>query len=302
VLSPARLALAGGALLVAAVPAAALAGWADGGDRGVAQTDQLTATISVVATDATTIGGQGPTASAGDGPSSCAWVPVATPPPAGQQLYVPQTPTVIAGPAGATGTWYTTCTPGGVAFVPTGAQVQQVVSPRQLAAQALAEIHLPAPPVQLSPGPPHMQIVRVPTWAWVGAEAWAPRSASATAGPVTVSATATPVSMGISYLDGSHGWGSVTCDGPGTPYSDALAQARHPELAVRATSPDCGWTYERSSASAPDESEPISAHVTYSVTSTIGPLGTLDSPTTTVSVKVGEVQTLIEPPAPGGQP
>lgn len=210
---------------------------------------------------------------------------------------------------GTAGTWYyLSCIdwPVGQAlgsittFVAAGQQVQQLISPQMLAEQAESGIQLEAPPTQLSPMPSadQWEFVNVPTWAWVPASSWIPLHATAAAGPVVVTATATPEKMVISYQDGT-AQKSVTCTGPGTPYSDDLAQTEDPQQPLRAASPDCGWIYQNSSSGASKELEPVSASVTYDVSWTVtgaaggGDLGLLRSPATTYQVKVGEVQALI---------
>lgn len=125
-------------------------------------------------------------------------------------------------------------------------------------------------------------------------------TATASAGPVVVTATATPTTMNLSYEDGSPATRSVTCGGPGTPWSEALARRENPDQPLQAQSPDCGWVYRNSSAWVPNEFEPITATVTYHVTWTVvgapggGDLGTLNSPVTTDLVKVGEIQAIVQ--------
>lgn len=113
-----------------------------------------------------------------------------------------------------------------------------------------------------------------------------------------VTATASPTSMTISYTDGGASR-SVTCAGPGTPYSDALAAQEDPGSPIRAPSPDCGWTFENSSAGAPAEREPVSATVTYEVTWMVtgaaggGDLGPLTSPPAVDAVQVAEIEAIV---------
>ncbi len=172
-------------------------------------------------------------------------------------------------------------------------------SPAQLAQLAYGEIQLTPPGLQLSPSsetnPAIDQIVNAPTWAWVPAGSWKPLSATAAAGPVMVTATATPSSINVTYGDGS-GTQTASCAGPGTPYSDQLANHEDPGAPLSAASPDCGWTYQHTSAGAPGGKEPVMAVVTYQVAWTVtgaaggGNLGPLNSPPTIYDVPVGEIQ------------
>jgi hypothetical protein len=170
-----------------------------------------------------------------------------------------------------------------------------------LAQIAFGEIQLTAPGLQLSPAsetnPAIDQIVNAPTWAWMPAAGWQPLSATAAAGPVVVTATASPTGLNVTYGDGTETH-TVTCNGPGTPYSDQLANQEDPSAPLSAASPDCGWTYQHTSADGPGGKEPVTATVTYHVTWTVtgapggGDLGPLNSPPTTYDVPVAEIQVL----------
>lgn len=214
-------------------------------------------------------------------------------------------------PFAAPGTWYlSSClsaTSLGTVFVPAAQSgggagpapaPVPVISPAQLAEIAKNQIQLVAPPLQLSPAAGVNQIVHVPTWAWLPPAAFAALHATAAAGPVVVTATASPTTMAVSYTDGGASR-SVTCTGPGTPYSDALAAQEDPASPIRAASPDCGWTFENSSAAAPGERVPVSATVTYEVTWTVtgaaggGDLGPLTSPPAVFAVQVAEIEAII---------
>jgi hypothetical protein len=142
----------------------------------------------------------------------------------------------------------------------------------------------------------------MPTWAWVAAGSWKPLTASASAGPVVVTVTATPVRLVLSYQ--TSGNGSVTtatCQGPGTPYTDRLAQSENPRDPLRAASPDCGWTWHQSSADTPDQKYGVSAHIVYDIAWAVagapggGNLGAIDSQDATFRVSVGEIQAVNTP-------
>lgn len=125
-------------------------------------------------------------------------------------------------------------------------------SPQQLAAQAAAQLRLPSPRITSSPA--GTQLVRLPTWLWLDRAMWQPHTATAAVPAVSVTATATPTSVSWDTGDGAF----VTCTGPGTPFPAGGA----PQTA----SPDCGHTYQRSSAGQPGERFPVTATVSWRVT------------------------------------
>ncbi|MDI2127150.1 ATP/GTP-binding protein [Yinghuangia seranimata] len=199
----------------------------------------------------------------------------------------------------ANGTWPVFVdSPNGPAFpvpfpaeAPVGPQVQGAAvvqpSPAQLAQVAVSRLRLPSPVVGTSPSGD--QVVRVPTWLWVDRSVWGPVSATAAVPGVSVTATAVPVSVVWSMGTGE----SVNCAGPGTPYvpgSDAAA-----------ASPDCGYTYTRSSAGQRGERFAVSVTVSWRVTWVGGgQSGTVEglSTTTAVDLRVREVQAVIVNPSP----
>ncbi len=174
----------------------------------------------------------------------------------------------------------------------------QVITPRQLATTAQNQIVPPAPSIQMSPAATHWQYVHVPSWVWVPASSWVTLTATASVPGVVVTATATPVELDVTYMDGgvSH---TVKCQGPGTPYSDALAAQIDPGKPLNAASPNCGWVFQNSSAGLPNEAVPVRAHIVYSASWTVtgapggGALGVVTSPNTVFSVQVAEVQSVV---------
>jgi hypothetical protein len=103
--------------------------------------------------------------------------------------------------------------------------------PELLAQEAVRNLRLPNPLIKVNPEPPTPQVLYVPTWMWVDASTWGPRSATASAGGLSVTATAKPTKVVWSMGDGA----SVTCNGPGTPWATGMDPAK--------ASPTCGHTY-----------------------------------------------------------
>jgi hypothetical protein len=180
-------------------------------------------------------------------------------------------------------------------FIPQG----QPVDPEQLLAQARQHLALPGPALQLSPSAGQWQYVQMATWAWVPRSSWVPLTASASAGGVSVSVTATPVRLDLTYqTSGDGATATASCAGPGTPYSDGLAESEDPSSPVQAASPDCGWTWQASSVDTPDQKYAVTGHVVYHAVWAVtgaaggGDLGDLPGADTTFRVAVGEIQAL----------
>lgn len=172
---------------------------------------------------------------------------------------------------------------GEVVWVPKAAPL----TPSALAQVAYKQLKPPAPTLVLSPPNTRPELVGMPLWLSVPTSSWAPVTATASAGGVSVTATATPVSVFWSMGDGQ----SVTCHGPGTPYpSDPSV---HPPL----SSPTCGYTYPRPTATPRNRSFPVTATVEWQVTwsGTGNSGGTLPNLRTSsgTNVQVSEVQALV---------
>ncbi|GAA1919019.1 hypothetical protein GCM10009753_59480 [Streptantibioticus ferralitis] len=105
----------------------------------------------------------------------------------------------------------------------------------------------------MSPDAGATQVVRVPTWMWIDRAGWRPVSKTAAVPGVAVTATATPQRVVWSMGNGE----SVTCAGPGTPYSSRYSAST--------ASPDCGYVYRRSSAGQPGEAFTVTATVVWDV-------------------------------------
>jgi hypothetical protein len=107
--------------------------------------------------------------------------------------------------------------------------------PAVLARQAVDSMRLQPAAVGATPlpGPESVSLIGLPTWLWVadpGPSTWGPLTATAAAGPVTVTATARVTAVVWDMGDG----GSVTCAGPGTAWTPAMGAG---------DSPDCGYRY-----------------------------------------------------------
>lgn len=173
----------------------------------------------------------------------------------------------------------------GGTFFPPGSPGAPVVDPADLATDALQRTPLPEPHIGMSPKESIPQLVNLATFLWVDGGAWAPHSASATAGPVTSTVTATPRRVVWSMGNGD----DVVCQGPGSAYVSTLSDEDQPNT--------CRYTYRRSSASMPDDNFTITATVEWSVTWTAvgapggGSLGVVSRASST-RVRVAEVQGL----------
>lgn len=159
-----------------------------------------------------------------------------------------------------------------------------LTSPEDVARSAIGQLRLPTPRVRMNPDVKVAQVVHVPTWLWIDQADW--RSVSRTVGVpgVTVTATATPLRVVWSMGDG----GSVSCAGPGTPFSSLFPAASR--------SLDCGYVYPKSSAGQPGEVFTVTATVVWDVKwRGGGKSGTITGlqRSTRVPVRVAEVQGIV---------
>ncbi|CAM3375891.1 PABS domain-containing protein [Kibdelosporangium persicum] len=190
----------------------------------------------------------------------------------------------LAHPEGPGGWYYILCSADGKdprsrgpVWIPAGAEGPSI-SPAQVAAMARARLRLPSPVVATNPSAE--QLVNLPTWLWLS-RGWQEVSATASVAGVSVTAVARPTSVTWSMGEG----GSVTCGGPGSPFPAGSDPTR--------SSPDCGYTYRRSSAGQRADAYPVTATVTWTVTwSGAGQGGTFPNITTSASVafRVAESQ------------
>jgi hypothetical protein len=169
-------------------------------------------------------------------------------------------------------------------WVPT-AQPQQVaappVDPAVVGQQAVSELVMPTPTIEMAPPAGAPQLVNVAAWLWIDPGAWAALSATATTGPVTATATATPVRVVWDMGNGAQ----VTCDGPGTPYSPAYPTA----------TTGCSYTWTQAGSFS------VTATVYWQVSWTAtgapggGNLGMQAGPAAQVTVEVTESQAINTP-------
>jgi hypothetical protein len=155
------------------------------------------------------------------------------------------------------------------------------VDPRVLAQQAVDKMLLADPDIA-SPRAAGKYTVGVPMWMWVNQSAttYGPNTATASAGGVTVTATAKVSKIVWTMGDGA----SVTCNGPGTPYTSSEGMAE---------SPTCGHVYSKTSAGAAQSGKfPVTATSTWTINwQGGGQAGQLtEVRQTNVQVAVGEVQ------------
>jgi hypothetical protein len=154
------------------------------------------------------------------------------------------------------------------------------LDPAALAQRAVDKMTLLGPDIA-NPRTARTYTVGVPMWMWVNQSAttYGPNTASATAGGVTVTATAKVSKIVWTMGDGA----SVTCHGPGTPYSSSEGMAQ---------SPTCGHLYAKSSGSAPSGKFPVTATSIWTIDwQGGGQAGQLTEVRQThVQVAVGEVQ------------
>ncbi|MFF3975082.1 ATP/GTP-binding protein [Streptomyces rubiginosohelvolus] len=157
-----------------------------------------------------------------------------------------------------------------------------VIDPEAVARRAAASMKLTGPAVA-SPRAAGMYVVGMPMWMWAtpSPNTTGPISASATAGGVTVTATAKVSTVRWAMGDGT----TVTCTGPGTPYTPDRGKAM---------SPDCGHLYERTAHDKPGGRFRGTATATWAITWTapaLGDEGTFtETRQTAWTARVGEVQ------------
>lgn len=170
--------------------------------------------------------------------------------------------------------------PDGFILVPQGHPPVPQVDPRELAQRAVDSMTLLGPDIA-SPRASGRYTVGVPMWMWIhqSATTYGPNTASASAGGITVTATAKVSKIVWAMGDGA----TVTCNGPGTPYTTSQAMA---------PSPTCGHLYTTTSADARSGRFLVTATSTWAIAwQGGGQAGQLTEVRhSTVPVTVGEVQ------------
>lgn len=157
-------------------------------------------------------------------------------------------------------------------------------SPARLADEAVSRLPLKPAEIGMAPTPGKVGVVGAPVWLWTEATAqtWGPVSATASVPGLSVTATARATQLVWDMGDG----GSVRCTSPGTPYLAAYGYRK---------SPDCGYTYQRSSAGQPGDAYTVTVTTTWRITWTGGGTsGVLtQTRTTSLRVQIGELQVLV---------
>jgi hypothetical protein len=185
-------------------------------------------------------------------------------------------------PGASSGAWYTRVCgdpDGGTSFESPAMWLTTApaVSPEALARDARSRLALPKPVVRLSPTPPAVQIVYLPTWVWLDDASWGSRSATASVPGLSITATARATRLVLTTGDGT----TVTCTGHGTAWASGMN--------ANAPSPTCGHTYIRPGTPV------LTLTVTWQVTWTGGgQSGTVPDLVTTASqtITVTEAQAL----------
>jgi hypothetical protein len=216
----------------------------------------------------------------------CYWKYMSPQPPAGDPLWAGHSPSdgdlyavACMGPLG----------PGfggiGVSFSATAPPGYggSFITPQILAQQAIAHLDVTGADIHMVP-PPYpggAGLVGLPVWMWTPrtTNTWGPKSATASAGGISVTATANGRRITWSMGDGH----SVICSGVGTPYKTSYGNT---------SSPTCGYRYPQPSKNQPGGTYVITATTTFRVTwSGGGASGTATiTRTSTTTVQITELQ------------
>ncbi|WP_432563688.1 ATP/GTP-binding protein [Kineococcus sp. SYSU DK003] len=159
----------------------------------------------------------------------------------------------------------------------------EVVDPDALAQQAVSQLDIAPPDIQMVPdlAPGGFGFIGLPVWLWTPQPQWEPISASASAGGLTVTATAQLSSVDYDMGDGT----TLHCTTPGEPYQESYGDR---------DSPTCGHRYQQTSVHEPGMAYTVTATAAYDVTWTGAATGatTLTDDATT-QLPMGERQVLI---------
>jgi len=164
------------------------------------------------------------------------------------------------------------------------------ISPFDLFKIAIGELSVPTLAAATAPPRGRDGLVGLPEWYWVAAGQWHPVSVTVRAGPVWATASAKPTDL--SYVPGG-GMGSVSCRGPGTPFSRTVAAGRQHS--------SCSYTYARASKGQPANAFQAGLFVTWTVswTGSGGAGGLVTNDYTTGSafpVRVAQAEALVTTP------
>ena len=164
------------------------------------------------------------------------------------------------------------------------------ITPVQLLKIAIGELSVPTLAAQTAPPRGKDGLVGLPEWFWVPASQWRKVSITVRAGPVWATATASP--HGLSFLPGD-GQGTVSCTGPGTPFSAGSPGSQQPGT--------CSYTYSQPSAGQPGNAYQAALTVTWTIswTGSGGAGGVITNgytTGTTFGVRIAQAEALVTKP------
>jgi hypothetical protein len=159
--------------------------------------------------------------------------------------------------------------------------------PRVLAQQALDQLVLAVPEINIAPDPPLATYVGLETWLWVPEDQWDELSLTVTAGATSVTVTATPVRIDWNLTEGS-----TSCASAGRPWVRGMSSDAQT---------DCSFTFSTLSDGQPKGKYAVSATIAYSATWTCtgacltnnGDLGEVPSLTSNDAIEVDERQSVV---------
>lgn len=159
-------------------------------------------------------------------------------------------------------------------------------NPADLGQIVMDSMQLPSPKITMAPRPPNPTLVQLWTWFWIPQDQWQSQSDSISAGGITVTVTIEP-----EKVVWDTGEGTVTCDGPGEPWSPGSD----------AETSSCGHRYEHTTVDQPGGTYPVSAtiqwHASWTCTGACmsdgGDFGLIDSDSSTAQVEVRQRQSLV---------
>ncbi|MFA9430991.1 hypothetical protein [Egicoccus sp. AB-alg2] len=160
---------------------------------------------------------------------------------------------------------------------------------REVIQTAVGSVDAVAGELRLAPLAPSPHITGLASWLAIDPEAWEPRSATASAGAISVTATLEPRRVVWSMGDG----GEQVCDGPGAVYDTSRS--------FEEQSTDCSYTYAvASTLDDPDGTYTISASIVYGASFVVDSpleelngefdLGEIEGPSSTEQLEVRQIQ------------